>query len=184
MNFARLLLSSLFIAIMVWLWYPYLFTGETKPNVNNEIDMAPDYTAHDLKQTIFDENGKISHKVSAKKMESYQDIGFTHFSEPTFIIYSEDETWQIKAYEAILYENKKLLLEQDVEAVNLNPNAMIQKIAADQIEINILASTMRSEHEVKMTGPNLLIVGQGLNADLIQETLELINHTQTIYYDQ
>jgi len=30
----------------------------------------------------------------------------------------------------------------------------------------------------------LLITGKGLNADLKKETLELINHTQTIYYDK
>jgi len=187
MNLARLLLSSVFIAIMLWLWYPYLTTSEVTTATTPEIEVLPDYTANSLKQTVFDKQGKVSHKVTAKRMELYQELGFTHFSEPTFTLFSENDTWEISSAEATLYENndnKKLILEQSVIARNLNPIAMVQKITTEQIEIYIQDSTMHSNQLTTMTGPNLLITGKGLNADLKKETLELINHTQTIYYDK
>jgi len=187
MNLARLLLSSVFIAIMLWLWYPYLTTSEVTTATTPEIEVLPDYTANSLKQTVFDKQGKVSHKVTAKRMELYQELGFTHFSKPTFTLFSENDTWEISSAEATLYENndnKKLILEQSVIARNLNPIAMVQKITTEQIEIYIQDSTMHSNQLTTMTGPNLLITGKGLNADLKKETLELINHTQTIYYDK
>ena len=186
MNLARLILSALFITVMLWLWYPYLINSTAEQAKTPEIEVFPDYIADELKQTVFDKQGNISHKVTAKKMELYQELGFTHFSKPTFTLFSENDVWAISAAEATLYENnnnKKLILEQDVVAKNLNPVAMVQKITTQQIEIYIQESTMHSDQLTTMIGPNLLITGKGLNADLKEETLELINHTQTIYYD-
>ncbi|MBU2968128.1 LPS export ABC transporter periplasmic protein LptC [Pseudoalteromonas sp. C2R02] len=187
MNLARLTLSAIFFSIMLWLWYPYLTTSKVTAVSTPEIEVLPDYTADTLKQTVFDKQGHVSHKVTAKKMELYQELGFTHFTEPTFTLFSENDVWAISAAEATLYENnnnKKLILEQSVVAKNLNPIAMVKKITTEQIEIYIQDSTMHSDQLTTMTGPNLLITGKGLNADLNKETLELINHTQTIYYDK
>ncbi|SFD30339.1 LPS export ABC transporter periplasmic protein LptC [Pseudoalteromonas denitrificans] len=187
MNLARLILSALFISIMLWLWYPYLTADSKKSDITPEIEVFPDYTANALKQTVFDKKGNISHKVTAKKMELYQDLGFTHFTEPTFTLFSESDIWTISAAEATLYENnddRKLILEQNVIAINQNPTSMVQKITTEQIEVYIQNSTMHTDHLTKMIGPNLSISGKGLNANLKNETLELINHTQTIYDDQ
>ncbi|PAJ72333.1 LPS export ABC transporter periplasmic protein LptC [Pseudoalteromonas sp. NBT06-2] len=187
MNLARLILSAIFIAIMLWLWYPYLTTSKITATTIPEIEIFPDYTANVLKQTVFNKQGEISHKVTATRMELYQELGFTYFSEPTFTLFSENDIWAISATEATLYENndnKKLILEQNVVAKNLNPIAMVQKITTEQIEVYIQDSTMHSNQLITMTGPNLVITGKGLNADLKKETLELINHTQTIYYDK
>ncbi len=184
MNNARLLLSIVFTAIMIWLWYPYFSQDNSRPNNSADSIIVPDYIASELKQTSYDESGAISHKVTAEKMELYQELGFTHFSKPTFTLFSEQETWQLSADEATLYENKTLILERNVVAVNLTPEAMIDKITADNIRIDIKSSVMNSEQPVVLTGPNLKITGKGLRADLKAEIIELINHTRTIYYDQ
>ncbi|TMP76803.1 LPS export ABC transporter periplasmic protein LptC, partial [Pseudoalteromonas sp. S983] len=44
--------------------------------------------------------------------------------------------------------------------------------------------TMHSDLPVEIVGPHLNVKGQGLNADLNTDIIELINHTRTIYYDQ
>lgn len=184
MNSARIILCILFVSTMVWLWYPYFNQPPKNQDKQEEVIAKPDYVAIALKQTTFDQQGKISHKVTATKMELYEQLGFTYFEQPIFTIYNEKQTWQINAKEATLYENDTLILEGDVIAKNLTNNAMIENINADNIEVNIAEQTMRSEQPVELTGPNLRITGRGLEADLKAEVIELINHTRTIYYDQ
>ena len=70
MNLARLILSAIFFSIMLWLWYPYLTTSKETAVSTPEIEVLPDYTADTLKQTVFDKQGHVSHKVTAKKMET------------------------------------------------------------------------------------------------------------------
>ncbi len=181
---ARLWLSLGFLVIMTWLWYPH-FMAPKKP-VDNDKDqvVAPDYIAQQLKQTVYNQTGEISHKVSADRMEMYQDLGFTHFTKPVFTVYSEVGVWQLSAKEATLYDSEKLILEQDVVAKNLSKNAMLDKISAAKVIYTLSDKLLQSSQKVIMTGPSVEIVGQGLNANLETEVVDLINHTKTIYYDQ
>tara|TARA_B110000211_G_C14020359_1_gene527363 strand:+ start:8 stop:562 length:555 start_codon:yes stop_codon:yes gene_type:complete len=184
MNAARIILSVLFISCMVWLWYPYFTQVNLPQQTEADIIAKPDYTAIELKQTAYDENGKISHKVTAARMELYQELGFTFFDKPIFTLYNNKQTWRINANEATLYEGRQLILEGNVVASNLTDNAMIDRINADNIQVDIKLLTMQSEQPVIVTGPNLKITGKGLEADLKTEVIKLINHTRTIYYDQ
>jgi len=184
MNAARIILSVLFISCMVWLWYPYLIQPSAVIQAEPQEIAKPNYTAIELKQTVYDESGKISHKVTAAKMELYQQLGFTFFEKPIFTLYNDKQTWRINADEATLYESKLLILEGNVIANNLTDNAMIDKITADNIQVDIKQSTMSSAQPVIITGPNLQITGKGLEADLKAEVIKLINHTRTIYYEQ
>jgi len=184
MNAARIILSVLFISCMVWLWYPYFTQVNLPQQTEADIIAKPDYKAIELKQTAYDENGKISHKVTAARMELYQELGFTFFDKPIFTLYNDKQTWRINANEATLYEGRQLILEGNVVASNLTDNAMIDKINADNIQVDIKLLTMQSEQPVIVTGPNLKITGKGLEADLKTEVIKLINHTRTIYYDQ
>jgi lipopolysaccharide export system protein LptC len=184
MNAARIILSVLFISCMVWLWYPYFTQVNLPQQTEADIIAKPDYTAIELKQTAYDENGKISHKVTAARMELYQELGFTFFDKPIFTLYNDKQTWRINANEATLYEGRQLILEGNVVASNLTDNVMIDKINADNIQVDIKLLTMQSEQPVIVTGPNLKITGKGLEADLKTEVIKLINHTRTIYYDQ
>ena len=185
MNIARIVLSVLFITCMVWLWYPYFTQVNTVAKADSEVIVKPDYTAIELKQTAFDENGEISHKVTAVKTELYEQLGFTLFEKPTFILYDDrQKTWRINADEATLYDERQLILEGNVTAQNLIDGAMIDKITADNIQVDIMLLTMRSEQPVIITGPNLKITGKGLEANLTTEVIKLINHTRTLYYDQ
>ncbi|MBQ4832781.1 LPS export ABC transporter periplasmic protein LptC [Pseudoalteromonas sp. MMG010] len=184
MNSARIVLFVAFTGCMIWLWLPYFTQPTTTQSTDAEILAKPDYTAKALKQTAYDKQGNLSHQVTATKMELYQQLGFTHFEKPIFTLYNNDQTWQINANEASLYENQQLILEGDVVATNMTENAMIEKIHADNIHVDINLLTMSSEQPVIITGPNLKVIGKGLQADLNTEVIELINHTRTIYYDQ
>mgnify|MGYP003114037453 FL=1 len=184
MNVARIILSVLFISCMVWLWYPYFTKVDITASEETQVIAKPDYTAIELKQTAYNEQGKVSHKVTAVKMELYQQLGFTFFEKPIFTLYNEQQTWRINADEATLYDDRQLVLEGNVKAQNLADNAMIDTITAQTINVDIKLLTMQSQQPVVITGPNLKITGKGLEADLKTEVIKLINHTRTLYYDQ
>ncbi len=182
MNWARVLISVIFVAVMVWLWQPFLTEQNNAQPTGDTTIVRPDYTAKALKQTFFNLNGQITHKVSADNMELYQTLGFTHFDKPTFTLYEDGESWQVQATTATLYENRTLILEKDVVATNLDQGALIDRIEASVITIDIDAQTMRSDQPVTLTGPGILVQGQGLRADIIADTIELIKHTRTQYH--
>lgn len=181
---ARIVLIILFVIVMAGLWIPYFYMPKKPVPKVDEIASVPDYIAIDLKQTNFDENGRISHQVMASKMSMYQELGFTHFEQPRFTIFSDDGIWQLSAAEATLYDGDKLILEQDVSAQNLTPDAMLNLIEAASIEYLISTKLMTSTTSVTMSGPGLKVTGQGLNANLESEIIKLINHTKTSYYDK
>ncbi|RJE76850.1 LPS export ABC transporter periplasmic protein LptC [Pseudoalteromonas sp. MSK9-3] len=180
----RIAVLGLFLLTMGWLWYPYLSQPSTSQNNTQDVIAKPDYIATELQQTIYNETGVRSHTVTAKKMELYQELGFSHFEAPIFTLYNGTMNWKITAKEATLYENNTLILEGDVVAKNLTDKAMITHINADHIRVEITKRLMQSEQPVKISGPDLMITGKGLLADLNTEVIELINHTRTVYYDQ
>ncbi|MFC3033009.1 LPS export ABC transporter periplasmic protein LptC [Pseudoalteromonas fenneropenaei] len=184
MTHARALLLVFFIAIMAWLWYPYLNSNIVASKPENELLVTPDYIAMDLQQSAYNKIGKLSHSVKAQKVEMYQGLGFSHFQYPIFTIYNQQQSWQLTANEATLYENNTLILEGNVVATNQGEASMVEKITAAHIRVDINNKTLLSEQPVVISGPNLTITGKGLHADLNTDIIELNNHTRTTYYDQ
>ncbi|MEI5639753.1 MULTISPECIES: LPS export ABC transporter periplasmic protein LptC [unclassified Pseudoalteromonas] len=184
MTVLRVILLIVFAAIMVWMWSPMFNQDTSRKSQGDEPLAKPDYVATALQQTTYSENGLLNYQVTADKMELYQDLGFSHFEKPIFTLYNGEQNWRISALEATLYENNTLILEGQVLAQNLVPNAMISDINADNVRVDIKQKLMKSEHPVIITGPSVKITGKGLHADLHNQVIELINHTKTIYYDQ
>ena len=184
MTVSRVLLLIVFALTMYWIWSPYFNQAVKLTTDQDDAIATPDYVATDLKQTKYSETGQRNFLIEAKRMELYQQLGFSHFSVPTFTLFNGPHNWQLSATEATLYENNILILEGDVKAINLTENAMIDQINANQIQVDIGKRMMRSDLPVEITGPQLKITGQGLNADLNTDVIELVNHTRTVYYDQ
>lgn len=180
---SRIWLTLAFIVAMIWLWRPFLFS-EQKPLPTPIADNQPDYIAEQLKQRVFDENGKLSHEVTADSMQLYKATQLTEFTKPVFTIYTDEGIWHLSADSARLVGNDKLILEHQVIASNLTPNALIESISAQSIEYGINTKLMVSNHLVTLSGKGMTVAGQGLNADLNQQIIKLINHTETTYYDQ
>ena len=181
----RASLLALFIGLMIWLWYPYFSKKEiTQTNNQNELAKRPDYIATDLQQTNYAEDGLKSYTVIAKVMKLYQELKYSWFEKPEFILYNGVQNWHISADEANLYDDNILILEGDVVANNLTKNAMITHIKASSIRIDINTKTMASDLNVELLGPSLNITGKGLTADLNSEVIKIINNTRTVYHDK
>ncbi|WP_440054900.1 LPS export ABC transporter periplasmic protein LptC [Pseudoalteromonas sp. T1lg65] len=184
MTVLRVVLLILFAGIMAWLWHPIL-TEKKDDSVKQEEHLAkPDYIATQLQQLAYSENGQLNYQVKANKMEVFQELGFSHFTQPVFTLYNGEQNWELSAAEATLYDNNMLVLEGNVLAKNLTEGAMISDVFADNVRVDIKQKLMNSQQPVEIIGPSLKITGKGLTADLHNEVIELINHTKTIYYDQ
>ncbi|MFC0117753.1 LPS export ABC transporter periplasmic protein LptC [Pseudoalteromonas xiamenensis] len=184
MSHSRALLLVIFLAVMVWLWAPFLSNEQAAQDDKQDVLAQPDYIAMDLRQSMYNNEGQLTHTVNAIKVEMFQELGFSHFQSPTFTLYNQQQNWQLTANEATLYENNTLILEGDVVATNMDNTSMISHINAAHIRVDITNKKMLSEQPVVVSGPNLTITGQGLLADLKTDTIELNNHTRTIYYEK
>lgn len=183
MNPIRIILIICFIGITTWLWYPHINKPSDTVQSEDDVEFFPDYTADSLTHSQFDESGLLSHKVSAKYMESFDELGFTRFENAIFTIYDHKENnhWKITSDEAVLYDNDRIELEKNVIATNLSDISYIKTIETDYIEVFVNDKKMISNNDIILSGERFTMKGSGLKADMEANTIQLINHVRTIY---
>jgi lipopolysaccharide export system protein LptC len=183
MNRTYLLASLLFLLALI----SYLFLDwqeqQTKPQADTEMELIPDYVAQRLTSKIYNENGKLSHKVSANRMEHYELLDFTHFEFPIYTLYPErgELPWQISANEAVLYSNNKIVLEDRVLLKATDINSPIREIHCKYLEMDLTANIITSDQAIIIQGSDFTMYGSGLEVDLNSSTMKLKQHVQTVY---
>ena len=183
MNRITVSIGILFVLILLIYLPDWVDTStETTVQGNNDV-YQPNYQARNLRSTLYDQNGKINHQVFATKMEHYQLLGFTQFSQPQYTIYvsNQDSPWHVAAKEGTLYKNNKIQLENDVEIRSMDENGFIQTIKTQFLEVNLIDKTMMSDQPVEINGRDFVVNSNGFTADLNSQTYELTEHVQTLY---
>lgn len=183
MNRITLSISLLFILVLVLSMTTWFSEEAPLPPSEQEIAWQANYQASNMRSTLFNQHGQVNHKVSAAKMEHFELLGFTLFSQPHYIIYVEDQPypWQITASEGTLYEDNRIQLETDVQIRSRNAEGFVQQITTSFIEINLTDKTMHSDQPVEISGPDYIIQSNGFVGNLANKQYELNNHVQTIY---
>ena len=192
MNKFRLLASFIFICVMTIMWASL----DDKPAPNHQPGLndaeRPAYVAVDLNRLVYDKSGNRVQKLTAQKMTYYQSTNRAEFDQPLLIVKSKRKNqdnnkantisqWRISANSGILYNNERLHLSQNVDAVNLNPAEYINSIEAQTIQMNIKDNILLSDNAVQINGDDVTMVGSGLVANLNDQQIELIKHAETIY---
>lgn len=183
MNKLRLLISAIFFTAMGLMWMSLKQNTAPAIVVKTEDVQQPNYVARDLIRTVFDGSGRKTQRLSAKTMTFFDYNERAEFESPLLILESEQNKgrWRISSNNGILYNNQRLLLQENVKADNLTLSDGIDRITGEHIRVNLINSTMISEHTVKILGDGIEIIGSGLNADLNEEQIELTKHAKTIY---
>ena len=182
---ARFILVLLFAAIMTFLWWPHI--DEQAQEKASEIDATePDYVANGLKRTIYDENGFIQTTVSAKTMRYFSIDDLAEFEQPDVTLFTENSTpnWNLTAQQGFLYSNEKIVLENQVNATNLNIEEVIRHFRTAHLDVFIPERRMQANQEVTILGDNLVILGKGMSANLDEKHVELTDHVKTTYKGQ
>lgn len=183
MNRITISIGILFVLILAVYVPGWFDTTPEQKTVSDEESWQPNYQARNLRSTLYNDEGKISHQVFATKMEHYQLLGFTLFSQPQYTIFvaDQDNPWQVFAKEGTLYEDNRIQLETDVEIRSLDEQGFVQTIKTQFLEVNLVDKTMMSDQPVEINGKDFVVNSNGFTANLITQKYELIDHVQTQY---
>jgi lipopolysaccharide export system protein LptC len=181
----RLFISIILIFSAAFALYLPTWLEDEKQVVTSDKDAAllPNYEAKNLRSKLYDENGNLTHQVSAEKMEHYDLLGFVNFTQPEYTIYLQEDgsRWQLNADEGTFYDNNRIELASGVLIRNLQVEDYIQTISTDFIEIDLLSKMISSDQPLVISGTNVIINGIGFQANLETQKYELQNHVKTEY---
>jgi lipopolysaccharide export system protein LptC len=162
---SRLVISIVLIFSAAFALYLPTWLADDKKVIVSDKDAAllPNYEAKNLRSKFFDNNGTLTHQVSAEKMEHFDILGFVNFTQPEYTIYLQGDgsRWQLNADEGTFYDNNTIELVSDVQIRNLQPEDYIQTISTDFIEIDLLTKTITSDQPLVISGANVIINGIG-----------------------
>lgn len=167
---------------LVALYASLFFKSDSKAIVISEdSELFPNYRALNLNSRLYNQTGKLSHAVQATKMEHFEALGFAVFENPVYTLYLDNsQPWQVSAKEATLYDNHRIILENQVKIMNLDSNRFVEKIATDYVEIDLNKKTISSDQLVEISGPNFFVTSVGLVGNLNTQQYELREHVNTL----
>jgi lipopolysaccharide export system protein LptC len=165
------------IAAMVWL----MPTQDDATDLDNvQQDFTPEFTAKDLRQSLYNEKGELFQEVVADEMEHYTELKLTYFKNPTFTIYQNNNAhWNISASEGNIQDNL-LTLDTKVVMQQLGDSPFIQTISTEYLEIDLDSNTVMTDNDILIEGTKIRIIGKGLLVDLNEGNVSLTNHVETI----
>ena len=86
--------------------------------------------------------------------------------------------------QGFLYSNDKIVLENKVNATNLNVEEVIRHFKTAHLDVFIPEKRMHANQEVTILGDNLVMLGKGMSAELDKKRVELTDHVKTTYKGQ
>ena len=115
MNRITISIGILFMLVLLVYMPGWINDDPQQTTTNDEESWRPNYQASNMRSTLYDDKGEINHQVFALKMEHYQLLGFTIFSQPKYTIYvsNQQNPWHVEAREGTLYEDNRIQLETE-----------------------------------------------------------------------
>lgn len=181
----RLLLSVLIIvAISQYFWLQW--SSQPKEEIVFDRVALPDYQIRALNRTEFDLNGQLHSKLSAHSLEHYQELEFTYFQGPRYILYSSDQEqhWIINANESVIYDNRQLELEGNVAIIANKPDDWFDTLYVNRLNMDLTAQTLSTSAKVKGVANKITFSGEGLRGNLKTQEFELVNQVRAEYFVQ
>ncbi len=176
------LIAILFVAGALLIWRPF------SDDLNNNDSagyraIQPDFTAQGLVLRVYAEDGQLMHQISADEMTHFSPIKLTELNQPVYVVNTSDRvsSWQIVAEAGSFYDDKNLVLERGVRISKLNSSDFMERAETSYLVIDTTLETMETDQPVTLYGRDFVVRGEGLQADLRAQTLELTTHVQTIY---
>jgi len=154
-----------------------------KPTDAIDTELTPDFIAESLKSAIYNQAGNLSHEIEADRMEHYTKLEFTHFELPNYTLYPKNSSspWQVKAKEATLYNNNRVILKNTVRITSTEKDALVQAIHSKTLELDLTTNIISSDQQVIVYGKNFTMYGSGLIIDLNTTQMTLTQHEKTTF---
>ena len=176
-------ISALFILALATYIPTWLKEEVESPEIGEQDAYVPTYKAINLRSALYDETGKLTHRIFASEMEHYEQLGFVFFKQPQYTIYVKDDEqpWRLTANEGTLYDDNRIQLEQNVVIQSLSEGDFVKTITTEFIQFNLDTKLMTSDQPVVIIGDDYEIQSNGFSADLSTKEYELKQHVQTVY---
>ncbi len=147
----------------------------------------PDAFADDFDLSSFDSEGRLAHRLWAKRMQHYPDDDSTTLSEPYLELYRPDsQAWQLRAQQGwVSSGGSEVLLERKVE---IHRPAQPPQAAADVYteKLRILPDSDYAETDIAISyrSTGLRVDAIGMRAYLDQGRVELLDRVRAIQHPQ
>ncbi|WP_448212851.1 LPS export ABC transporter periplasmic protein LptC [Colwellia sp. MEBiC06753] len=175
--FAILLFSLMTYGVVHW-------RKAQTDNINViDTELTPDFIAEVLNSDIYNDEGKLSYKIEAQRMEHYAELSFTRLEFPNYTIFPKDNTlpWKLAAAEGTLYSNNRVILKNRVLLTAMEENSLIKEIHCKYLELDLNTNIISSDQTIMIQGEDFTMYGSGLIIDLNTKQMTLTEHVQTIY---
>lgn len=174
---------TVLVLLAAYLW----FAPEVGDNDRqSDREFVPDYIAENLTLRVYDQQGYIADHLQAKRLEHFEQLGFTQFEQPRYTLFNDQHqaAWEISSQQGIWFPEDKIILEQQVLLRNLLPDEFIENVETASLQLLLPEKTLQTHEQVRIIGPGFYIMGIGMQADLTAQQLVLQKHLKTVYANE
>lgn len=178
----QLLLSVLVIVAVSQYFWRQWSTDDLTPNKVEQVTQ-PDYQIKQFTQVTYGSTGNKQTQLKAENLEYYQELEFTYFQHPEYVLYSDmqESNWVLTANESGIYDNRHLELEGNVLVRSTQPTDWLNEINVSRLNMDLTQHTITSKAQVNAQGNKLQVSGKGLKGNLKTKEFELTQHVQATY---
>jgi lipopolysaccharide export system protein LptC len=182
----RKLFVLLVIILVITASYLWFQPDESSTLLQADQELRPDYIASDITRTLYNAEGYKTDSVTAERLEHFEQLGFTQFEQPIYTLYNGQHlpSWTAHSKRATWYPEDRIILEQQVIIESLLANELIERIETDTLEMLFPDNRLQNNQPVRVQGRGFYIEGVGIQADLTEKTLQLLQHHKTVYQNE
>lgn len=177
------LIAALFLLVAGWIYFQPWMDAE-QPEASPQQTYSADYVANNLYTRSFDIDGRLQTWVYADRMESFQDIGLTLFTEPAirYYTYERFSPWLVNASEGSFFPDKQeIQLQGSVRLTGTGEASQIQEVQTDYMVLELDKQLIYTDHPITAQGPQLTMKGIGMRADMQSKQISILEAVEATY---
>lgn len=179
----RKLLVLLVVMLVGTAGYVWFKPQDNSALLQTDQELMPDYIASNIVRTSYNSDGYKVDSVTAERLEHFESLGFTQFELPVYTLFNNEHQagWTARSDYATWFAEDKVILEHNVVIKSLLQNELIERIETDTLEMLFPDNRLQNNQPVLIIGKGFYVEGIGIQADLTEKTLQLLQHQKTVY---
>ena len=183
MNRVGYAIIILFCTVAVVYFLPFTPSPQNSTKGPETTDLlTPTYRAEGINSFLYGNDGVLIHQVTASEMNHFTELGFMVFTQPEYDIFVADGTeYAIHADSATLYEDNRVVLEDNIVIQSMNIDDFIRQITAQYLQMDMVSKDINSDTLIELTGPEFSMLSNGLTGNLARKQFALTEHVKTVF---
>ena len=182
-----LLPLALILATAALTWWLYQQTLQDRPRNDGSQRHDPDAFIEDVDLSTLDAQGRLEHRLWAKRLEHFPDDDSTQLNAPYMELYGVDEPpWRIRSQQGwVSSGGAEVLLEGEVEILR-DGNERLRPAKFYTSKLRIFPDRDYAETDAAITyrSTGLEVRSLGMNAYLDKGQVELLSRVRAVHQSQ